>query len=227
MKNLYYAVFVSLLTISLAAGNVKAQGFTPVGLHADHVAMPALAELKMAYLAPAYVSLEMATKNFEADPTASLVSTKVEEGEQTIGGGLAYGSEIERLGIQLSYFYFMTAAIALGGDLTFFFPQKDSFFDTTVTQNFITLNVMMHYVVFTTIIFRAYVLAGLNYALFRDKVKNSVGSETFSSSELGLNLGGGIENALSAGLLFLELKYIVSAFDQLVLAVGYRHKLGN
>ena len=44
-------------------------------------------------------------------------------------------------------------------------------------------------------------------------------------ASLGLNLGGGIEFALVAGVIFLELKYILGNADQLVAAFGYRHRL--
>ncbi|MFK7846426.1 MAG: outer membrane beta-barrel protein [Rhodothermales bacterium] len=221
MKNVYYAGVMCAMLCALTISTSHAKDITPVGLRSDAVRMSSHEQLASAYLLPVYTVLNaMEQEN-------AFLRVEPEEGEQLIGGGLIYGSEIEKLGLQLSYFYFMTTAIALGGDISFFFPEKTEFVDSSFTQTLFTLNVMAHYVVFTTLIFRAYVLAGLNYAVFRFKSEGEFISGSSSSSEIGLNLGGGIEYALAAGFLFLELKYILSDFDQLVLAVGYRHVLGR
>ena len=90
------------------------------------------------------------------------------------------------------------------------------------------LNVVAHYIVYSTLIFRAYVLAGLNYLIWRSKTEDlGFGGLTVSGSDIGLNLGAGIEYALAAGFLFFELKYVLTAYNQLVLAVGYRHRLSR
>lgn len=221
MKNVYYAGVICVMLCALTISSSHAKDIASVGLRSDGVRMSSHEKLASAYLLPVYAALNVIEQDnafLRVDP---------EEGEQLIGGGLIYGSEIEKLGLQLSYFYFMTTAIALGGDISFFFPEKTSFIDSSFTQTLFTLNVVAHYVVFTTLIFRAYVLAGLNYAVFRFKSEGEFISGSSSSSELGLNLGGGIEYALATGFLFLELKYILSDFDQLVLAIGYRHLLGR
>lgn len=223
MKNIYYAgllsavLCLSLSTTALADDDIR------IGLRADGVRMSQLESLQTAYLAPAHLMLN-AVANM---PVNNFVDATPVEGEQSIGGGIIYGSEIEKLGLQLMYYYFMTTSIALGGDISFFFPEKTEFIGSSFTQTLITLNVVAHYVLYTSVIMRAYALAGLNYALFRFKSEGEGFSGSDSSSELGLNIGGGIEYALASGFLFLELKYILSEFDQLVLAVGYRHIMGR
>lgn len=223
MKKTYYLGALSALLMFFTLGESHAQQITPVGLHAETVKMSGLQQLKKSYMLPAYAAIESLARQ----EGAPFLDATPMEGEQTLGGGLIYGSEIEKLGLQLTYLYFMTAAIAIGGDLSFFFPETIDFIGSTFKQTLITLNVVAHYVVFSTLILRAYVLAGLNYAIFRSKTSGEIGSFSDSSSEIGLNLGGGIEYALAAGLLYLELKYIISNFDQLVISVGYRHKLGQ
>ncbi len=223
MKNIYYAGALCAILCFGTFTTSYATDITPVGLRSEAVRMSGLTALQTTYMAPTYALLNSVSNN----PANSFLNSIVEEGEQTVGAGLIYGSEVEKLGIQLSYFYFMTAAIALGGDLSFFFPEKTEGFGSSFTQNLFTLNVMAHYVVFSTLILRAYLLAGLNYAVFRFKSEGNGFSATSSSSEIGLNIAGGIEYALVTGLLFLELKYILGNFDQLVLAAGYRHRLGR
>lgn len=223
MKKSYYTVLCAFLMLLIAPNNAAAQFETPIGLRSASVQMHALDELKTAYLAPAAVVLKSAASTF----SPNTVSTVANEGQQLLGAGLVYDSEVERLGLQLSYLYFMTSAIVLGGNLSLFLPEKTTFVDSSVTFSFFTLNVMAHYIFYTAVIFRAYALTGLNYALFRNKYDGSLGSESSSSSELGLNLGVGIEYALATGFLFLELKYIISEFNRGVIGVGYRFMLGQ
>lgn len=223
MKNIYYTgLLCAVLCLSFSA-DAFATDDIRIGLRADGVRMSQLENLQSTYLAPAQLMLETVTRM----PVGSFVDAMPLEGDQSIGGGVIYGSEIEKLGLQLMYYYFMTTSIALGGDVSFFFPEKTEFVGSSFTQTLITLNVMAHYVLYTSVIMRAYALAGLNYALFRFKSEGTGFDGSDTSSELGLNLGGGIEYALASGFLFLELKYIISEFDQLVLAIGYRHVLGQ
>ncbi len=223
MKNIYYAGLLSAVLCFSVSTSASAMDDIKIGLRADGVRLTQLESLEKSYMAPVHLMLQSMT----TEPVNGMAITEPVEGESSIGGGLVYGSEIEKLGLQLMYYYFMTATIALGGDITFFFPEKTEFFDSSITQTLITLNVMAHYVLYTSVIMRAYALAGLNYALFRFKSEGTGFDMSDSSSEIGLNLGGGIEYALATGFLFLELKYILSEFDQLVLAVGYRHVLGQ
>ena len=157
----------------------------------------------------------------------TLLDVEPMQDDQLVGGALVYGSQIERLGVQLSYFYFLTAVLAVGGDLTLFFPDSVTAFGVKTTQTLFALNVLAHYILYTSAVMRAYALGGLNLAIFRFKSSGSGLSISDSSSELGLKIGGGIEYALAAGFLFLELSYAISNFDQLVVAAGYRIPIGR
>lgn len=145
---------------------------------------------------------------------------------QFIGAGLAYGSEIEKLGIQVMYLYFITAKLALGGDLTYFFPEKFDAFGVESKTNLIAFNVLARYLLYQTAALHAYAMGGLNLALFRFKTEGFGESVSNSESELGLALGGGLGYSLAFAILYVELSYVLGDADQLVVAGGLRFPLG-
>ena len=218
MSNIYKSgLFVAVL-LCLPISSIYAQLNTPVGLDAHYVRMSDLQQMEKQLFAPAQQLVNTVTSN-------NVANTEPQQDDQFLGIGIVYGEEIERIGLQLNYFYFLTAALALGGDFTFFLPETfdTGTFETTVT--FFTLNVLAHYYFFANETLRAYALGGLNFAISRVKVRGGGASNSDSASELGLNLGGGLEFALAAGFLYLELKYILGEFDQLVLGGGYRFRI--
>lgn len=146
---------------------------------------------------------------------------------QYIGAGLAYGSELEKFGLQLMYMYFITAKLALGGDLTYFFPDKFSspFFESKAT--WFAFNVLARYILFQSESMHAYAMGGLNLTAIRVKVDGGGVSETTSDSELGAAIGGGLAYALGFAALYAELSYIIGNADQLVIAGGLRFPLGQ
>jgi outer membrane protein X len=146
---------------------------------------------------------------------------------QYIGAGLAYGSEIEKIGLQAMYMYFITSVIALGGDFTFFFPDTFDFGGIETKTNWMALNILGRYVIYQSALMHAYVLAGLNFTIFRVKVEGLGQSQSDSSSKLGLDLGGGLAYAIGFALLYAELSYVLGDADQLVLAAGLRFPLGG
>ncbi len=224
MKKLYYCITLCAILLGGAVHVSHAQFVSGVGLRSDAVRMSSLEKMEATYMTPAYAAFEAVAQRTGAP---SLMNAMPERDEQTLGAGLIYGSKIEKLGLQLTYFYFMTTALALGGDFSFFFPEKIDLFGSKITLTTFTLNVVAHYVFYSSLILRTYALGGLNYAVFRSKTSGEIGNFSDSTSEIGLNLGGGLEYVLARGLLYLELKYIISDADQLVLALGYRHKLGQ
>ncbi len=218
MKKLYYVSALCLIFALGFANDLQAQAGIAVGLKNDNVRMTDHVHLKTMHLAPAYLKVDMASRS-----AASFSKPMMDSPAQTIGGGLIYGSEIEKLGLQLTYFYFLTAAIAIGGDFSFFFPQE--FFG--ITNTFMTVNVLAHYIFYNSLAFRTYVIAGLLLAIERVKFSSDFGSGNESFTEIGFNLGAGIEYALATGFLYLEVMYSRAFFGQVVLALGYRHVLGG
>lgn len=140
-----------------------------------------------------------------------------------VGGGLAYGSDIESAGIQIggTYFLLEEQGIRLAADLLFFFPGDDGLgLDLNVWE----FNANGHYIFNEGDAFLAYALAGLSLATV------SFDSEflgEFSESELGLNAGAGIEYGIGGVKLYAEGKLVLGGFDQLVISGGVRVPIGN
>ncbi|WP_440998821.1 outer membrane beta-barrel protein [Fodinibius sp. SL11] len=127
-----------------------------------------------------------------------------------LGGGLAYGSEVEAIGIQAGGVYNFTEKINGAADFIIFFPDNYDWWE---------LNVNGHYGFYAKDNVRVYGLAGLNYATLKVDL-GQFGSN--SESELGLNLGGGAEFGIDFANLYTELKYVIGNADQLAISAGLR-----
>lgn len=133
-------------------------------------------------------------------------NSAIAQNDFTLGGGLAYGSEVEAIGIQAGATYAFTEEISGAADFIIFFPDNYDWWE---------FNVNVHYRFFSEDNVSVYGLAGLNFV--------TVDFDQFGSdSELGLNLGGGAEFGLEFAKLYTELKYTLSNFDQLGLSAGLR-----
>lgn len=146
-----------------------------------------------------------------------------------IGGHLGYGSEVESLAIGVNAEFFVTEKISVAPSFTFFFPKKEDVPFGSITATFWELNADGHYY-FTEADsdLSFYGLAGLN--LLGVKVKTKIdggGSDSEGDTELGLNLGAGVN--FTAGNLkpFAELKYETVGDGQVVITAGLRFPLGN
>lgn len=129
------------------------------------------------------------------------------------GGGIAYGSEVEAIGIQVGGVYGFTDNISGAADFIVFFPDNYDWWE---------LNLNGQYNFMSEDGTRVYGLAGLNYATLSINL-GQFGSS--SSSELGLNLGGGAEFDLDFANLYGELKYVLGDADQLGISAGLRFPL--
>ena len=140
-----------------------------------------------------------------------------------VGGGLAYGSDIESAGVQIGGTYFLLGeqGIRLAADLIFFFPGDDGF---GTDLNVWEFNANGHYIFNEGDAYIAYALAGISLATV--SFDAGVLGE-FSESELGLNAGAGIEYSIGGVKLYAEGKIVLGGFDQLVLSGGVRVPIGN
>ncbi|WP_258105315.1 porin family protein [Marinoscillum sp. MHG1-6] len=143
-------------------------------------------------------------------------------------GGLAFGTEIDKLGINLGAKYGVTPEIDVEAGLTFFFPESTSFTDpfsgttTTIKTGFWMFDINGLYNFQLDSKFRAYPLAGLNFSTGTVKIDNNRNSNT----EVGLNIGGGAAYAVSDKLdAFLELRYILGKADQGIIGFGVYYAL--
>jgi len=157
---------------------------------------------------------------------------QIEQGDFKLGGGLVFGSGVgfgsldNDLGVRVDGYYAFTPVIRAGGDFTFYFPKSEGGVDATVWE----LNFNGHYVFLDDDGLVVYGLGGLNITGFSiDFGTVTTGGQTFdigseSDTEVGLNLGAGLEYALDFADLFAEIKLggLGGDADQFVLGAGLR-----
>ncbi|MEO1053366.1 MAG: outer membrane beta-barrel protein [Bacteroidota bacterium] len=159
---------------------------------------------------------------------------QVSQAQINIGGGLAYGTEIENPGIGVNAEIFVKENIAIRPGLVYFFPKdlineagsedfKFKWFDVNINGN---------YYFETDGIVKPYGMAGLNFAFLTvpgfsfDFIGGQIGTESETTTEVGLNLGGGANFELSGSVIpYAELRYVLSDADQLVISAGVRFNI--
>ncbi len=149
--------------------------------------------------------------------TLSFIVLQTAEAQVSAGAGLAFGSEIEQVGLQADLNYRMASmpAIMMGAGFIYYFP-KDS-------RDFYELNINGAYIFYEEFMFKSYAYTGLNYA--RSKV--NFGNESISENAFGLNVGIGAEYDFGPLFAFGDLKYVISEFDQPVFSIGVRVPFGR
>lgn len=144
-------------------------------------------------------------------------TTALAQDDFKLGAGLAYGLEIEAIGIQVGGVYSFADELRGAADVTIFFPDSPNGGD----YSFWEINANVHYLFMNENGTAVYGLGGLNYAT----QKISGGGFEVSDSEVGLNLGGGAEFDVDFASIYVEAKYAISNYDQFGLAGGLRFNL--
>lgn len=141
----------------------------------------------------------------------------------TIGGGISYGFDIEEIGIQVGGTYDLNENMRLGADIIYYLIGDDTFFDG---ENFSTtaleVNFNYHYIFYNENDLKLYGIGTLGIHYIKSSVSFMGFSESFSDSEVGLGLGGGLEYDLGSVRLYAEPRIFLSGFDQFALAAGVR-----
>lgn len=142
------------------------------------------------------------------------MSGYAQEGRVQLGPGLAYGGEAENLGISVDGYYTINEQFRAGAAFIYFFPEDNI--------NHYTVDLNGNYIFHREEPWMAYGIAGLN--IFTYSWDSDVEGIDGSESELGLNLGAGVEYTRNFGNLFGELKLAGVGGDanQLVLGAGVR-----
>ncbi len=123
-----------------------------------------------------------------------------------LGGGLVYGNEVSKIGVTAKGKIVVSEMLAISPNFTYFLI-KDG--------DLSTFNGDVHYLMNFGDNFGFYPFVGLNIA-------------KGGGTEVGLNLGAGAEIMIQDNMaVFGEVKYILSDFDQLVLAIGVLYYLGD
>ncbi|MEM6878935.1 MAG: hypothetical protein AAF544_10275 [Bacteroidota bacterium] len=129
-----------------------------------------------------------------------------------LGGGVAYGTDVEEIAIQVRGVYSFNETWRGQADVTYYL-------DGVEDVSFYEINLNGNYVFSDTGTALFYALAGLSIGVANVDL-GPFGSA--SGSDTGINLGAGGNFALGGGgtMLFGEAKYTLGGFEQLVLAAG-------
>jgi outer membrane protein X len=156
----------------------------------------------------------------------------------TLGGGLAWGSQIENAGINLRGFYNMSEQFRFGSNFTFFLSNTSPYINGEVTTRIWEFNVDAHYIYPVSDRVSLYPFGGVNitgvswnhyyyqtyYPVFQKPYTQRV-ENNGNSTEPGLNLGAGFQFNLGSAAPYLEFKYVISDYDQAVIGFGIHFML--
>ena len=158
--------------------------------------------------------------------------------QTTLGGGLAYGSEIENIGIDLTGQYFIKDNLAIEAAFVYYFPKDfgdglSSVDGEDYKIKWYEINANVNYYFNMTGNIKAYGLGGLNMSIVSVPTFNlgsifggGAGVKNESTSKIGLNIGGGADFDLGKNFTpFAQIKYVLSDFDQLQILGGVRFNL--
>ncbi len=144
----------------------------------------------------------------------------------SIGGGLGYNEKISGPGITVKAEFNITDQIAVSPGVTYFFGNSLYGFN----QNTLAVNVNAHY--FFNLIenkLKIYPLVGANYSNYKTGVSYySYYYDTYEVSDnaFGINIGAGGRWQFSERLsVYLEPKYVISDFEQIIINAGILFQL--
>lgn len=158
----------------------------------------------------------------------SLTTVRAQTVDTRVGGMVAYGSEIENVGVGVNAEFGILDKLSVSPSFIYYFPKEEG----PVEATWFEINANANYYVLENTQFDVYGLAGLNYTHVKvDVDMPSVGgfgggSSSGSDSRFGLNLGAGGNINLSGGIMpFAELKYVIIDDGQFVIAGGVKFKI--
>lgn len=131
-------------------------------------------------------------------------------GDFGIGVGVAYGFDIEEIGINAGVQYSFTNDIRTAFDFTYYLA------DEGIT--WWEANVNAHYFFVNDEALRLYALAGVQYAYWEIEFMGI----SVDDSEVGFNVGAGLEYNLGGVSIFVEPKFTINGFEQLNVTGGVR-----
>lgn len=159
----------------------------------------------------------------------AFIGTLSAQKSKTAGVHIAFGSEIEQVGIGVNGEFFVAEKVSIAPELNLFFPEKNTYnnggFKSTYKYSTWSVSGDVHYYFVTTDKIGFYGLAGLSLAVVRwsTNINTNPPQETSDSdSELGLNLGVGANFTVPGKIIpFGQLKY-ETHYEQLLLQAGIR-----
>lgn len=150
------------------------------------------------------------------------LTTQAQE-ETRIGGFLAYGTEIENIGIGVNAEFPIIENMTVSPSLIYYFPKEEY----GVKMNWFEVNANANYYLLNQDNMGVYAVGGLNYSNVKVSFDNAwLSSSSASEGRFGLNLGGGINFKLGGNIMpFAELKYVIIDGGQLVAGAGAKFNL--
>ena len=141
-----------------------------------------------------------------------------------VGGMLAYGSEIENVGIGVNAEIPVFGKLSVSPSIIYYLPK--SYWATKV--NWFEINANANYRFLDLKLLNVYGLAGINYTNVKvnyDGPYDSLIEGKTSDGRVGFNIGGGANFKLGKITPFAELKYVIIDDGQVVLAAGVKLNL--
>jgi outer membrane immunogenic protein len=148
----------------------------------------------------------------------------ITQAQTRAGAMVAYGSKTTQIGLGGNLEFFLNDDISISPSLIVYFPEshnniRDFWFETNLNGN---------YYFYTKDVFQFYGLAGLNYT-FRNHKDKLIDNNSYSSGNLNLNLGGGVNFKFGDFpdlLPFSEIRYVIGSTNQAVVVAGVRFNVG-
>lgn len=158
--------------------------------------------------------------------TTLTVSNISAQTETTIGGLVAYGTEIESVGIGANAEFPILEKLTLSPSFIYFLPKEAGLSKI----NWFELNANANYYFLDQETVSVYGIGGLNYSSVKVTFdgENDLFGNDFSASDgrVGLNLGAGANFSIGGRLIpFTEIKYVLIDGGQLVIAGGVKFKI--
>lgn len=142
-----------------------------------------------------------------------------------IGGFLAYGTEIENIGIGANAEFPIMENLTISPSFIYYLPKKEYM----VRVNWFEVNANANYYFVNQDNMSVYALGGLNYSSVKvsfDDDYGIFGNYSDSDGRFGLNLGGGINFKIGGNITpFAELKYVIIDGGQLVAGAGVKFNI--
>lgn len=143
--------------------------------------------------------------------------------ETRIGGLIAFGTEVESLGIGANAEFPIMDKLTVSPSFIFYFPKKSY----GVKVNWFEVNANANYYFLENDKVDVYGLAGLNFSSVKVNYDGAysglIGSASASDGRFGLNIGAGANLSLGKSIIpFSEIKYVIIDGGQLVIAAGVK-----
>lgn len=139
-----------------------------------------------------------------------------------VGAFLAYGTEVESLGIGANAEFPIATNLTISPSLIYYFPREEFGVDI----NWFEVNGNANYYFVDEDNIGVYGLAGLNYTNVKVSGETGFGDASVSDGRLGLNLGAGANFLIGGSIIpFAELKYVIIEEGQLVIMGGVKFNI--